>query len=225
MTLPAPFAYATTYPGHSGVDYPRPRGSRFYASGPGIVRRLSTNAAGGNWITIKYDEIPYEVGYAHMDSHRGCPPVGTRVREGTFLGFVGATGTRVTGPHIHLEILTVGTDTAVWKYFSRDRYVNGGKEVTYTAPGIAYQQRFHNEWRGKKLKVDNKFGTATKAENKAYQTHLKDKGYYSGAIDGVWGAGTESGHVADMNDVKQRIGFRRTTTYIKALKALEKAGK
>ena len=124
--LPAPGADPYTYARHSGIDFLRGAAwfrKAFYASGPGVIRRLSYNAAGGNWVVVKYDDIPYEVGYAHLDHHGGCPRPGTRVNLGTQLGYVGETGTRVTGPHIHMEILGLGTDTAVWLYFDRDRVV------------------------------------------------------------------------------------------------------
>ena len=129
MRLPAPGGDPYNYPGHSGIDFlrgPAWFGRPFYASGPGRVVRLSRNAAGGCWIIVKYDAIPYEVGYAHMVSHAGCPAPGARVREGTMLGYVGNLGTNVTGPHIHLEILGRATPDAVWQYFDRNRVVSQG---------------------------------------------------------------------------------------------------
>src|SRR5690606_896116 len=122
---PDPYDYAN----HSGVDFlrgPSWLGKAFYASGPGRVVRLSKNAAGGCWIVVKYDAIPYEVGYAHMRSHNGCPRPGTRVNLGTRLGYVGDLGARVTGPHVHKEIIGRATSAAVWEYFDRNRWAGGG---------------------------------------------------------------------------------------------------
>lgn len=127
--LPMVGADPYTYPGHSGVDFLRGASwlhKPFYASGPGTVLRLSHNAAGGNWIVIKYDGVAHEVGYCHMDNHDGCPRPGSRVVEGTRLGYVGRTGTRVTGPHVHVEDLAVHTDEAIWAIFDRNRVVGQG---------------------------------------------------------------------------------------------------
>jgi hypothetical protein len=90
--LPIPFNNPKTYAGHSGVDYGQPRGTEFKASGPGKVTVLSKNDRGGYYIWIQYDNGP-EVGYHHMDNHNGCPWVGSRVWEGTRLGYVGESRT------------------------------------------------------------------------------------------------------------------------------------
>lgn len=119
--LPIPFSNPKTYAGHSGVDYGQPRGTAIPASGPGRVQTLSKNAAGGYFIWVKYDNGPL-VGYHHMDSHRGCPPVGTRVSEGTRLGYVGSTGNS-TGPHLHSEVSGHRTTAGYWQFFDRNRIV------------------------------------------------------------------------------------------------------
>lgn len=123
--LPIPFSNPATYPGHSGVDYAQRRGTPFLASGPGRVTTLSRNARGGFYIWVKYDAIGPEVGYHHMDSHNGCPPVGSRVSEGTRLGYVGNTGNS-TGPHLHSEVAGHRTTAGYWKFFDSSRVVGGG---------------------------------------------------------------------------------------------------
>lgn len=169
--LPAPGGDPRTYANHSGIDFLR--GSpwyrkAFYASGPGRVVRLSRNSAGGNWVVVKYDAFPREVGYAHMDNHNGCPRPGTRVGLGTRLGYVGRTGARVTGPHIHVEILGVGTDSAVWGYFNRTPTV---QQVMAGGGGSSSGE----------LVVDGKLGPATV---RSLQKALGAK------VDGIWGSGT-----------------------------------
>lgn len=119
--LPIPFDNPATYPGHSGVDYARARGTVFRASGKGVVTTLGRNARGGFYIWVQYENGPL-VGYHHMDSHNGCPPVRSIVYEGTPLGYVGNTGNS-TGPHLHSEVSGYATTQGYWKWFDRNRVV------------------------------------------------------------------------------------------------------
>lgn len=126
LCAPGPDPY--TYTGHTGIDFlrgPKYLGKPFYASGPGRVVRLSKNAAGGCWIVVRYDGTANDVGYAHMYNHNGCPRPGTRFNTGAQLGFVGALGTRVTGAHIHVEVLGLATPAAVWGIFTPSCYATG----------------------------------------------------------------------------------------------------
>lgn len=129
--LPIPFGNPATYKGHSGVDYGQPRGTPFRASGNGVVKSHGSNSRGGNYIWVGYDGYP-DVGYHHMDSHIGCPRVGTRIVEGTILGYVGNTGNS-TGPHLHSEVAGYATTAGYWKFFDRNRVVRiGGSGAAVT---------------------------------------------------------------------------------------------
>lgn len=119
--LPMPFNNPTTYPNHSGVDYGQPLGTPIPSSGPGTVATLSRNDGGGFYIWVRYDAGPL-VGYHHMDSHDGCPPVGARVGLGSRLGYVGNTG-RSTGPHLHSEVAGYATTAGYWMFFDRESVV------------------------------------------------------------------------------------------------------
>jgi len=188
--LPAPGSDAYTYPSHSGIDFLRGSSwfrKAFYASGPGVIRRLSRNAAGGNWVVVKYDAIPYEVGYCHMDNHNGCPRPGTRVTLGTRLGYVGKTGTRVTGPHIHVEILGIGIDSAVWKYFDKNRTVQAAMA------GGGSSQGWNRTSRSTKAiqkvvgaKQDGIHGPETDSKIRAFQKR------HGLTVDGIWGAKSDA---------------------------------
>lgn len=131
--LPMPFNNPTTYEGHSGIDFGQRRGTPFLASGPGTVSWLGSNSRGGNFIWVSYDGYP-RVGYHHMDSHDGCPAPGTRVQEGTRLGYVGNSGNS-TGPHLHSEVEGYASTSGYWRFFDRNRVVGsapagGGKIPT-----------------------------------------------------------------------------------------------
>lgn len=136
MALPIPFDNPATYDGHSGVDYPQPRGAVIRASGPGTVTTLSRNARGGFYIWVQYDEGPL-VGYHHMDSHAGCPPRWSRVREGTQLGYVGNSGYS-TGPHLHSEVSGHASTAGYWRFFDPRRVVgHGGGNITPATGGAS----------------------------------------------------------------------------------------
>jgi len=140
--LPAPFGNPYTYPGHSGVDFPQPLGTRILASGPGRIHyRGWLNARAGWTASVDYGG-GLIVGYCHMPDIGAVPPVGTLVDEGTRIGLVGSSGSS-TGPHLHLEILSgagAGTYEGVWRHFDRNRVVGataGTPAGTITQPVTA----------------------------------------------------------------------------------------
>jgi hypothetical protein len=125
--LPIPFNNPATYPGHSGVDYPRARGTQFRASGAGVIGLRSSNSRGGLLVWVDYDALPKGagVGHAHLDNYTDSPPVGTRVGEGTVIGRVGNSG-HSTGPHLHAEVNGYSTTDGYWRFFDRNRVVGAG---------------------------------------------------------------------------------------------------
>lgn len=122
--LPIPFDNPATYVGHSGVDFPKPRGTIVKASGPGRIGLRSSNARGGLLVWVDYDGFP-GVGYAHLDDYRDSPPVGTRVREGDTVCRVGNSGFS-TGPHLHMEVDGHATTAGFWRFFDRNKVVGQG---------------------------------------------------------------------------------------------------
>lgn len=121
--LPMPFNNPDTYPGHSGVDFGQSRGTLIPASGPGVVTVLGYNPRAGYTTWVRYDAFPgVEAGYCHQD-RRDAPAPGTRVVEGSWLGYVGSLGLNSTGPHLHLEMSPGGTYESVWRYFDPNRVV------------------------------------------------------------------------------------------------------
>lgn len=60
------------------------------------------------------------------------------------------------------------------------------------------RQRFLNQTRGAGLVEDGRSGPRTKTAYENYQTYLKTRGWYTGAIDGIWGNGTQAGYVMDL---------------------------
>lgn len=205
MKLPIPFAHHTTYAGHSGIDFPQPRGTKFRASGNGIVGLLKETAFGGKMIWVDYDDLPKGrgVGYAHMDSWADCPPVGTRVVEGTVLGRVGSSG-RSTGPHLHIEIAHEAGAENVWKYFDPARVVNEGAPSTVAPPfPLARGQFFGPEGMG----ANSISGWHSHRDDlKRYQQRMKDRGWAM-IVDGLYGplgATTPTGNTAEITIAFQK---------------------
>jgi len=85
---------------HTGVDLRAKYGDPVYASATGKV--VFTGVAGGYGNLIK---IAHAHGYMTYYGHLSkiYARMGARVKRGTLIGRVGATG-RVTGPHLHFEI-------------------------------------------------------------------------------------------------------------------------
>lgn len=124
--LPIPFNNPATYAGHSGVDFPQPRGTPFRASWPGVVTSIDYGPRPGHTVWVRYD-TGVLVGYCHMDARTTHVRVGQRVTEGTILGLVGSLGTFSTGPHLHCEIAGHATTAGFWRFFTASRVVGDGQ--------------------------------------------------------------------------------------------------
>lgn len=96
--------------GHKGVDYATTAGTPIYAGADGVIidMRYQYNAAKGtgygNMIKLKADSpAGTTMLYAHMACFASGVGVGTHVKKGQIIGFVGNTGGS-TGAHLHYEI-------------------------------------------------------------------------------------------------------------------------
>ena len=85
---------------HRGVDYAAPRGTPIKASGDGKVIFRGVKSGYGNTVILQHGGNITTL-YAHM-SRFAKPRVGSRVRQGQTIGYVGKTGL-VTGVHLHYE--------------------------------------------------------------------------------------------------------------------------
>lgn len=91
---------------HSGVDWANPTGTPILASGNGVVTFAGWKSGYGRYTRIQHMN-GYETGYGHQSAFAKGIVAGTKVRQGQVIGYVGATG-RVTGPHLHYEVLISG---------------------------------------------------------------------------------------------------------------------
>ncbi|MFL1781336.1 Peptidase M23 [Candidatus Hepatincolaceae symbiont of Richtersius coronifer] len=91
---------------HRGVDFGAAPGTPIFASGDGVVVRAGWFGDYGNYVRIRHN--PYlESVYAHMKEIAPKLKAGSKVKQWQVIGSVGATG-RVTGPHLHYEVLVNG---------------------------------------------------------------------------------------------------------------------
>ncbi len=109
----SPFSGARLHPvlgytrAHRGIDYAAPLGTEIYAVGDGVITVRQWQGGYGNFIKIRHAN-GYETAYGHMNGFASGQAVGSRVRQGEIIGYVGTTGLS-TGPHLHFEMIKNGS--------------------------------------------------------------------------------------------------------------------
>jgi murein DD-endopeptidase MepM/ murein hydrolase activator NlpD len=88
---------------HTGVDWAAPFGTPIFAAGNGTIDEIGLKGGYGKYIRVRHAN-GYQSAYGHMTAFARGLNVGSRVRQGQVIGFVGSTGLS-TGAHVHYEIL------------------------------------------------------------------------------------------------------------------------
>ena len=107
------FSYARKHPvyhvvrPHTGVDYAAPQGTPVVALGDGVVTFRAYKGGGGNTVRIRHNST-YETGYLHLSRYAKGLQVGTYVKQGDVIGYVGSTGAS-TGPHLDFRVWKNGS--------------------------------------------------------------------------------------------------------------------
>jgi murein DD-endopeptidase MepM/ murein hydrolase activator NlpD len=86
---------------HRGVDYAAPRGTPIKAAGDGKVIHRGVKNGYGNAVILQHGGNITTL-YAHMSKFAAKARIGSRVRQGQTIGYVGATGL-ATANHLHYE--------------------------------------------------------------------------------------------------------------------------
>lgn len=94
---------------HSGVDLACPMNTPVVAAGDGVITQLGRKGAYGKYIRIRHSG-GFETAYGHMNGYKSGLKIGSRVKRGDTIGYVGTTG-RSTGPHLHFEVWKNGRTT------------------------------------------------------------------------------------------------------------------
>lgn len=98
------FSYSRLHPvlkvrkAHTGIDYAAPVGTPVKAVGDGIVTYKKYAGAAGRYVKVKHNAT-YTSGYMHLSSYAKGITIGSRVKQGQIIGYVGSSG-RSTGPHL-----------------------------------------------------------------------------------------------------------------------------
>jgi murein DD-endopeptidase MepM/ murein hydrolase activator NlpD len=88
---------------HTGVDWAAPMGTPIFAAGNGAIEEIGLKGGYGKYVKLRHAN-GYETAYGHMTAFAKGLDVGSKVRQGQVIGFVGSTGLS-TGSHVHFEIL------------------------------------------------------------------------------------------------------------------------
>lgn len=103
---------------HKGVDWAAPIGTPISAAFDGEILFQGDGGGYGNLVRISHGN-GRETRYAHMSRFAANMSVGSRVKAGDVVGYIGTTGLS-TGPHLHFELYAnneaidpLGTVTAV----------------------------------------------------------------------------------------------------------------
>ena len=87
---------------HRGVDFSAPSGTPVMAAGDGVVEFAGPNGGYGRYLRIRHN-ASFKSAYAHLKGFSKNVRVGSRVKQGQIVAYVGSTGMS-TGPHLHYEI-------------------------------------------------------------------------------------------------------------------------
>lgn len=91
---------------HNGVDYAAPRGTRVRSSGDGVIVFQGSLRGYGNTVIVDHG-AGYRTLYAHLHKYYKRQDVGSNIKQGQTIGYVGSSGL-ATGPHLHYEFLING---------------------------------------------------------------------------------------------------------------------
>jgi murein DD-endopeptidase MepM/ murein hydrolase activator NlpD len=94
---------------HTGVDWTAPMGTPVVAAYGGTVTAIGPSGDDGNVIALAHSG-GRQTTYAHLQDFAPGLAVGTAVKPGDLLGFVGNSG-RSDTPHLHFELLLNGKPT------------------------------------------------------------------------------------------------------------------
>jgi murein DD-endopeptidase MepM/ murein hydrolase activator NlpD len=102
---------------HKGLDFTAPRGTKVYATGDGVIKKVKRARWGYGTHIIVDHGYGFTTLYAHLS--RTNVSRGQKVTRGQLIGLVGSTG-KSTGPHLHYEVRKNGTQVNPVGYFYND---------------------------------------------------------------------------------------------------------
>lgn len=94
------------YRAHHGVDYAAPVGTPVRSIGDGTVIAKGYQNGGGNFLKVQHNSV-YTTSYMHLSKFAPSIQVGSRVRQGEVIAYVGSSGLS-TGPHLDFRVFKNG---------------------------------------------------------------------------------------------------------------------
>lgn len=131
---------------HKGIDFSAPSGTPIYSAGDGVVAEIGWKSGFGKLVRIKHSPTLSTI-YAHASNFAKNLKVGSSVKQGQIIAYVGQTG-RATGPHLHYEVKIDGKNVNPMSIKTTP-----GTELS--GPQLAKFQKFKNEIRSLNTKLSN----------------------------------------------------------------------
>jgi murein DD-endopeptidase MepM/ murein hydrolase activator NlpD len=101
---------------HQAIDIMAPKGTPVLAAVDGEILRVTSNELGGKTIYATDRARRFVYYYAHLDRYANPARVGTRVVQGTVIGYVGNTGdAQKTAPHLHFQVMRMTSSRQWWE--------------------------------------------------------------------------------------------------------------
>jgi len=119
---------------HDGIDFEAHTGEPIYAAADGVINHEGWYYQYGRTVKITHADN-FETLYGHMSRFEPSLAVGSRVKKGDVIGYVGSTG-RSTGPHLHFSVIINGKFVNPAPYVSPD----GGHNRLTGQSLVAYRQ-------------------------------------------------------------------------------------
>lgn len=112
---------------HKGTDFAASTGTPILAAGSGVITYFGVKGGYGNFVQIRHTP-DYSTAYGHASKFNKKFRVGSAVKQGDVIAYVGTTG-RSTGPHLHFELLYKGTQINPAKVKTTSGLRLSGKEL------------------------------------------------------------------------------------------------
>ncbi|MEZ2331250.1 M23 family metallopeptidase [Mesorhizobium sp. RCC_202] len=120
---------------HKGVDWAAPIGTPIMAAFDGEISFQGDGGSYGNLVKITHAN-GRETRYAHMQKFAIASGVGTKVKAGDVIGYIGTTGLS-TGPHLHFELYQNGEAIDPLGSVTAVASADSGTSVVYSGSGDA----------------------------------------------------------------------------------------
>jgi murein DD-endopeptidase MepM/ murein hydrolase activator NlpD len=91
---------------HQGVDFGASAGTPIFSAGDGTITKIGWNGSYGRFVSVRHSG-GIETAYAHASGFAKGLGIGSKVKQGQVIAYVGSTG-RSTGPHLHYEVRVNG---------------------------------------------------------------------------------------------------------------------